>query len=66
MNPTTPTGTDLQWKQLRFRGETQMTDRESDANVIDPPENAKADAEPDAQTADAAAIDPPENTGGGN
>jgi hypothetical protein len=42
-----------------------MTDRESDANAIDPPENTKADAE--AQTEDdKATIDPPENTGGGS
>ena len=46
-----------------------MTDRESDANVIDPPENTGGGgkAEADAPTDDAAAaIDPPENTGGGN
>jgi hypothetical protein len=45
-----------------------MSERESDANAIDPPENTggggKAEAEAPAD--DAAAIDPPENTGGGN
>ena len=43
-----------------------MTDRESDANAIDPPENTKAEAEAQADDDAAAAIDPPENTGGGN
>jgi hypothetical protein len=44
-----------------------MTDRQSDANSIDPPENTKTQLESDAPSEDAAApIDPPENTGGGN
>ena len=44
-----------------------MSERELDANAIDPPENtgAGATAEANAPTDDAAvAIDPPENTGG--
>ncbi|HEV8137405.1 MAG TPA: hypothetical protein VGP85_22200 [Pyrinomonadaceae bacterium] len=44
-----------------------MTEREPDANAIDPPENTKTQREPDPPSEDAAApIDPPENTGGGN
>jgi hypothetical protein len=45
-----------------------MTDRDPDANMIDPPDNTggggKADA--DVTTDDVAPIDPPDNTGGGN
>ena len=44
-----------------------MSERESDANAIDPPENTKTQPAPDPTSEDAAApIDPPENTGGGN
>jgi len=43
-----------------------MSERESDAKAIDPPENTKTQ-QPDPPSEDAAApIDPPENTGGGN
>jgi hypothetical protein len=44
-----------------------MSERESDAKAIDPPENTKTQPQPDPPSEDAAApIDPPENTGGGN
>jgi hypothetical protein len=43
-----------------------MSERESDANanVIDPPENTKAEAEAQTEDDAAAAIDPPSNDGG--
>jgi hypothetical protein len=44
-----------------------MSEREPDANAIDPPENTKTQPQPDPPSEDAAAkIDPPENTVSGN